>query len=383
MPEGEVQTTARRREAAQHKGEKKRSVSQLREALSDDGDDEGPNEPSVNGGPRTRRLTRHHLNGLTKPPGGPSALSQRKSSSSASSSTSSASSATKASGGKRDKRKATAKQTTAAVKTVPPELSEDQQTVKIVTRIDELTGILDKAGAPAIKASRASILSDLSTYIEQLRSRNLHRESETCESFSKFVSVAASSNPAFVNDEKLEQVDYRLVFLQSSVPMAVTALDGKILACNERFVAGSGAKVQAKLLSKSLFDLAKPSKLQDIFSCIGTLLRSEQAAPCGDVVDALHASPSTMSIVYVKPSSLVVSLVETLPSDTNNDHRIAGAAPVFADAERDLAVLEKHRAPDVDLGVAATAAAPQPPPDSEPSSPTSGLAHPQAHKICG
>ncbi|KAJ8599382.1 hypothetical protein CTAYLR_007022 [Chrysophaeum taylorii] len=219
---------------------------------------------------------------------------------------------------------------------------EQRRSIKIVTQIDELAGILDEAGAPATKACKASILAGVSNYIEQLRSRNSSLESEQCDIVSKIISIAAGANPAFVNDEKHEEVDYRLVFLQSSIPMAVTSLDGKLLACNERFVAGIGAETQTEVLKRTLFDLAKPDRLQNVFSCIGDLLRSSESAPCANVPDAFQFTTSTLSITYIRPSSFAISLVEPVPTDVERPPPSL-PKPILADVKRDLAVVEAAR----------------------------------------
>jgi len=337
-----------RRAAAQNKGEKKRSVSQLREALAEDGDDEGGFAPIANG--RCKE-----------------AASERKPARKASSERSRSSSSSRSGGAWRRKpakpskhaaqQPAKHEQKGSTPPGAPRHRHESRdgraRSIKVVTQIDELADILDEAGAPALKASKAAILSGASEYIEQLQSRNSMLESEQCEIISRIVSVAAGANPAILNDEKIsEQVDYRLVFFQSSVPMAVAASDGKILASNERFVAGVGAASQDDLLNRMLFDLVKPLRRADFFSCVGTLLRSDEPAPCGDLADALSASNLTMSITFVRPSSFAVSLVEPFPADPGRaSRRIAGAAPILADVKRDLAVVQaaKDRAPPVAL----------------------------------
>lgn len=233
-----------------------------------------------------------------------------------------------------------------------------RRSVKIVTHIDELAKILDEAGAPAAQESnRASVLDGISDYIEQLRSRNSSLETEQCEIVSKIVSVAAAREDV---DEKVDKVDYRLVFLQSSVPMAVASLDGKILACNERFVEGIEAESRAQLLSRTIFDLARPESLKHIFSCMSTLLCSEDDAPCGDVTNALKACESTMTLTYIKDASaknrvFTISLFEQPlsasssvagspnPNEINRLPGDDGDEDMEADLKKDLAVVENSQ----------------------------------------
>lgn len=352
-----------RRDAAQNKGEKKRPVSQLREAMAeaDDGDEECESSDAADdesacaadSSTSSRRATRQ-INGapLTKEKG-PSTMSQRKASATAIRSRDKKGNSGRRKGtleaclSKRHTNKVVKEEPTAKQRDhkrsgpahLMRRLDRDGRTrsVKVVTQVDDLANLFDRAGAPATKTSKASVIANVSDDIGRLASHDLIRESERCDIVSKIVSVVASSNRSCLDDEKLEQVDYRLVFLQSSVPMAVSALEGKILACNERFVAAVGAQSEKELISRSIFDLAVPASLQHLFSCIASLLRSEKTAPCGEVVNAIHATPSTMSIVYIKPSSLVVSLVKGLPPVSTKLTAAESAMPSF---EHDLAVVE-------------------------------------------
>ena len=78
------------------------------------------------------------------------------------------------------------------------------------------------------------------------------------------------------------------------------------------FAATIGCETPEDVVRRSIFDLAAPSHLQHVFACVGTLLRSSEATPRGEIHGALADSKHVISITLIRPSCFTVSLVETL-----------------------------------------------------------------------
>ena len=132
-------------------------------------------------------------------------------------------------------------------------------------------------------------------------------------------------------------VDYRLVFLQSSVPMAVASLDGKFTACNDRFVSAFGMSSPRETWERSVFDLATPAHLQRVFAVIGALLRSEEPLPTAEVKGALHDTDRVLTISFIRPKSFVVCLDEPINASATEQPGPSAQSVVFekpADPER-------------------------------------------------
>ena len=58
---------------------------------------------------------------------------------------------------------------------------EQRRSVKIVSQIEELSNMLEEAGASSAKSCKASVLGAVSDYIETLQKRNATLEAEKCE----------------------------------------------------------------------------------------------------------------------------------------------------------------------------------------------------------
>ena len=112
---------------------------------------------------------------------------------------------------------------------------EQRRSVKIVHQIEELADMLEAAGAGASKQCKSSVLQAVGEYIHSLESKNAHLEREQCGLVSKIVSIAALARRKHDRTESTTRLDYEQLFLQSSMPMAVAALDGKFTASNDRF----------------------------------------------------------------------------------------------------------------------------------------------------
>merc|ERR1711871_1901542 len=155
---------------------------------------------------------------------------------------------------------------------------EQRRSVKIVHQIEELADMLEAAGAGGSKQCKSSVLQAVGEYIHSLESKNAHLEREQCGLVSKIVSIAALARRKHDRTENTTRLDYEQLFLQSSMPMAVAALDGKFTASNDRFAHVLGLREASAVVGRSVFDLASPMHLQHVFSCIGSLLRS--SGPC-------------------------------------------------------------------------------------------------------
>ena len=192
---------------------------------------------------------------------------------------------------------------------------EQRRSVKIVAQIEELAQILEEAGAASTKSCKSSVLTAVTHYIENLQQKNDDLEKEQCGLVNKIVSIAALSQqpPDLKRDQG--RLDYRQLFLQSSMPMAVAALDGKFTACNERFASTVGCAEPRDVVDRSIFDLAAQSHLQHVFSCIGSLLRSNDPVPRGEIHGALAESSHVISVTLIRPNVFTICLIEPMGID--------------------------------------------------------------------
>ena len=123
---------------------------------------------------------------------------------------------------------------------------------------------------------------------------------------------AAETRP---DRESTTRLDYEQLFLQSSMPMAVAALDGKFTASNDRFAHVLGLREASAVVGRSVFDLASPMHLQHVFSCIGSLLRSSEPVPRGEVHGALADTARVIAITLLRPACFAVALIEPVGVD--------------------------------------------------------------------
>ena len=199
---------------------------------------------------------------------------------------------------------------------------EQRRSVKIVHQIDELADMLEAAGAGASKQCKSSVLQAVGDYIHSLESKNAHLEREQCGLVSKIVSIAALARRKHDRTESTTRLDYEQLFLQSSMPMAVAALDGKFTASNDRFAHVLGLREASAVVGRSVFDLASPQHLQHVFSCIGSLLRSSEPVPRGEVHGALADTARVIAITLLRPACFAVALIE--PVGVDQPRRVVG-----------------------------------------------------------
>ena len=147
--------------------------------------------------------------------------------------------------------------------------------------------MLEAAGAGASKQCKSSVLQAVggNTFIPWNRKTRISREQ--CGLVSKIVSIAALARRKHDPDGIHDAFGLRAIVPQSSMPMAVAALDGKFTASNDRFAHVLGLREASAVVGRSVFDLASPMHLQHVFSCIGSLLRSSEPVPRGEVHGAL------------------------------------------------------------------------------------------------
>ena len=104
--------------------------------------------------------------------------------------------------------------------------------------------------------------------------------------------------------------------------MAVAALDGKFTASNDRFAHVLGLREASAVVGRSVFDLASPQHLQHVFSCIGSLLRSSEPVPRGEVHGALADTARVIAITLLRPACFAVALIE--PVGVDQPRRVVG-----------------------------------------------------------
>jgi len=200
---------------------------------------------------------------------------------------------------------------------------EQRRSVKIVHQIEELADVLEAAGHPSSKQCKSSVLQAVGDYIHQLEDENAHLEREQCGLVSKIVSIAALARQKTDGEQpRNAKLDYEALFLQSSMPMAVAALDGKFTNSNERFAHVLGLPRAQDVVGRSIFDLASPQHLQHVFSCVGSLLRSAEPVPRGEVHGALADSGRVIAVTLLRPACLTVALIE--PVGVDQPRRLVG-----------------------------------------------------------
>ena len=180
--------------------------------------------------------------------------------------------------------------------------------------------MLEAAGAGASKQCKSSVLQAVGEHIHSW-SRKAHLERPMRPSFQNCVDSsfgAAETRPDRVDDA----FGYEQLFLQSSMPMAVAALDGKFTASNDRFAHVLGLREASAVVGRSVFDLASPMHLQHVFSCIGSLLRSSEPVPRGEVHGALADTARVIAITLLRPACFAVALIE--PVGVDQPRRVVG-----------------------------------------------------------
>ena len=121
-------------------------------------------------------------------------------------------------------------------------------------------------GLEAVQVVRAPSCGRIYSLLE---SKNAHLEREQCGLVSKIVSIAALARRKHDRTESTTRLDYEQLFLQSSMPMAVAALDGKFTASNDRFAHVLGLREASAVVGRSVFDLASPMHLQRVLAASG------------------------------------------------------------------------------------------------------------------
>ena len=171
-------------------------------------------------------------------------------------------------------------------------MREQQRSHKISAQIKELRSLLTESNIP-FKPNKYSILFSVSEYIKQLQSRAIMLDAEhkklieTIRQTSEMVNegqtpeadtgtmgketqgtnLSSDADMLFV-----QGLDYRCVFEQSTTPMVVAALDGRILACNDEFEVILGYSKE-ELLKQSLFTVMQNH--EEIFMAMGEMLKAD------------------------------------------------------------------------------------------------------------
>jgi len=189
---------------------------------------------------------------------------------------------------------------------------EKQRTRRINEQIESLRALLDQSGLTDLKRDKFSVLANTARYIELLQ-RQLAQERASkaaaeakltaadppVASFSPRGSVPPSPSvgsegtlnlprpPLDLTDAELRhdasqwdpgrRMDYELLFLDASIAMAVSGVDGHFIDCNRAFERLSGFR-RDEIRSLSMFSMTKEEEMQELFNVVGSLLASDTVA---------------------------------------------------------------------------------------------------------
>jgi len=157
---------------------------------------------------------------------------------------------------------------------------EQERARRINQQIKALRSVLNESNV-TYKQNKYSILVSVVDYIKQLQSRSLQAEKEQKQVLKTIkVAIDTAKNDGFVhrsdsdidigNDTTMLRVkglDYRLVFEQCKLPLAVAAIDGRFLLYNHQFEAMTGLD-KHRIDDKTIFDFIPGSETEAFFTDI-------------------------------------------------------------------------------------------------------------------
>ena len=102
----------------------------------------------------------------------------------------------------------------------------------------------------------------------------------------------------------IPQTDYKLIFRDACVPMAIAAMDGCFIETNCRFCEVSGY-LREELLKLTIFNLTAPWELQQTFTMVSAMLRSSEERPCFEArgVTKQGQQRNTLAVSLVRDSA--------------------------------------------------------------------------------
>lgn len=180
---------------------------------------------------------------------------------------------------------------------------EQKRSKRISDQIKELKGLLEAAGVNMVKGNKSSILTCAAEYIMDLQRRN---EAAVCRArqptpalststatstngeVSSWPSSSSFSGRAAGEDGAAGRaINYRRVFHDQSVPVALTAVDGRFIDCNWRFERECGYSKE-QLRDMTFFSLvAANGEHGSVFQTVAQMLKDTSRRPKEFVVKAL------------------------------------------------------------------------------------------------
>jgi len=161
---------------------------------------------------------------------------------------------------------------------------EKERSCRIAKQIDDLRSLLSRGGVIVAKGTKSSVLSEAANYISILQQ---HRQSllqqmqqvgaaplmqgipQNMVAGASQTSAAAISQPSELNS--ISPNDYKFVFNNSSVGMAIASMGGAFVDCNDIFCQLS-EYTKEEVCSMTIFNMTARTDLQHAFDLISQMI---------------------------------------------------------------------------------------------------------------
>jgi len=202
---------------------------------------------------------------------------------------------------------------------------EQKRSKRISDQIKELKTLLEAAGVNMVKGNKSSILTSAAEYIMDLQQRN---EAATRRA-QEFASLASSDSAPSTAEERVAGnargdrlvggINYRRVFHDQSVPVALASVDGRFIDCNWRFERECGYS-KDQLRGMTFFSLVMANgEHGNIFQIVAQMLKDTSHQPKQFVLRASLKSGDSDNANSGEEKLLQLS---TIFADDPEDHEV-------------------------------------------------------------
>mmetsp|Transcript_2902 Transcript_2902/g.4898 ORF Transcript_2902/g.4898 Transcript_2902/m.4898 type:complete len:757 (-) Transcript_2902:212-2482(-) len=168
---------------------------------------------------------------------------------------------------------------------------EKERSCRIAKQIDDLRTLLSRGGVIVAKGTKSSVLAEAANYINILQQQQVQWEIDRQSLMQQMqqvgaaplhqvlpqgMSVAAAASQSAAQINSISPNDYKFVFNNSSVGMAIASMGGAFVDCNDIFCQLSDY-TKAEVCSMTIFNMTARTDLQHAFDLISQMITPPSA----------------------------------------------------------------------------------------------------------